>query len=65
MFCKATLVTAALALMAAASPVNEAREPRKLSSGMHIPLHKRNGLKSANGIFNFEAAGREVTKLKQ
>ncbi|KAF7797804.1 hypothetical protein EIP86_009009 [Pleurotus ostreatoroseus] len=49
MFCKATLVTAALALMAAASPL--ARD-----DGIVIPLAKRGSLTNADGTFNHEKA---------
>ncbi|TBU27158.1 acid protease [Dichomitus squalens] len=60
MFCKATLLTVALALVASASPI--AREPAP--SGIRIPLQKRGSLKNADGTFNHEAAVREIVKLK-
>ncbi|KAI0324335.1 acid protease [Cubamyces sp. BRFM 1775] len=61
MFCKATLLTVALALLASATPV--AREPSP-ASGISIPLQKRGSLKNADGTFNHEKAVREIVKLK-
>ena len=49
MFCKATLVTAALALMAAASPLAQ-------EDGTVISLAKRGSLTNADGTFNHEKA---------
>ncbi|KAI0335089.1 acid protease [Cubamyces sp. BRFM 1775] len=49
MFCKASLITVALALIAAASPVEE-------KSGIRIPLEKRSSLTNADGTFNHEKA---------
>ena len=49
MFCKASLITVALALIAAASPVQE-------KSGIRIPLQKRSSLTNADGTFNHEKA---------
>ncbi|OSD07013.1 acid protease [Trametes coccinea BRFM310] len=51
MFCKASLITVALALIAAASPIEE-RSP----AGIHIPLAKRGSLTNADGTFNREKA---------
>ncbi|OJT11687.1 Aspartic protease [Trametes pubescens] len=48
MFCKASLVTVALALIAAASPLQDA--------GISIPLAKRSSLTNADGTFNHEKA---------
>ncbi|KAI0358653.1 acid protease [Trametes cingulata] len=49
MFCKASLITVALALIAAASPVQE-------NSGIRIPLAKRSSLTNEDGTFNREKA---------
>ena len=49
MFCKASLITVALALMATASPVPEPQ-------GISIPLGKRNSLTKADGSFDHEKA---------
>lgn len=49
MFCKASLVTVALALIAAASPVAQ-------ESGVSIPLAKRATLTNADGTFNHDKA---------
>ncbi|KAI0368282.1 acid protease [Pilatotrama ljubarskyi] len=49
MFCKASLITVALALIAAASPVQE-------KSGIRIPLAKRSSLTNEDGTFNHEKA---------
>ncbi|CDO72226.1 hypothetical protein BN946_scf184970.g78 [Trametes cinnabarina] len=62
MFCKATLLTVALALLASATPI--AREPAP-SAGIGIPLHKRGSLKNEDGTFNHENAVREIVKLKK
>ncbi|KAI0823444.1 acid protease [Trametes gibbosa] len=48
MFCKASLITVALALIAAASPAP--------SAGISIPLSKRSSLTNADGTFNHEKA---------
>ncbi|THG94139.1 hypothetical protein EW026_g7273 [Hermanssonia centrifuga] len=49
MFCKASLVTVALALMAAASPITQ-------ENGIVIPLGKRDSLTRADGSFDHEKA---------
>ena len=49
MFCKASLVTVALALMASATPVEK-------DSGISIDLPKRASLTKADGTFDHEAA---------
>ncbi|KAI8993962.1 acid protease [Trametes punicea] len=49
MFCKASLITVALALIAAASPIEE-------RAGIRIPLTKRSSLTNADGTFNREKA---------
>ncbi|PIL22787.1 transporter [Ganoderma sinense ZZ0214-1] len=56
MFCKATLFTVALALIASATPITP--------GGVRIPLQKRGNLQNADGTFNHEAAIREIVKLK-
>ncbi|KAM5530525.1 hypothetical protein V8D89_015802 [Ganoderma adspersum] len=49
MFCKATLLTVALALMASASPVTT-------KTGIRIPIEKRSSLTNADGTFNHDKA---------
>lgn len=49
MFCKATLVAVALALMVAANPVTT-------DSGIRIPLGKRASLTKADGTFDLDTA---------
>ncbi|KZT22897.1 aspartic protease [Neolentinus lepideus HHB14362 ss-1] len=49
MFCKATLLTVALALMATATPVER-------DTGIRIPLRKRASLTKADGTFDHERA---------
>ena len=56
MFCKATLVTVALALMAAAGPVVA---PNK---GRAIPFEKRSLLTNPDGTFNADKAKIESVK---
>lgn len=48
MFCKASLVTVALALMAVASPLQD--------TGIAVPFAKRSSLTNADGTFNHEKA---------
>ncbi|KAI9059249.1 acid protease [Trametes sanguinea] len=62
MFCKSTLVTVALALLSAATPI--VRDDASITTGIRIPLQKRGSLKNADGIFNYEKAVRELVKLK-
>ena len=50
MFCKATLVTVALALIAAATPIAHDE------TGVRIPLAKRGSLTKADGTFDHEKA---------
>ncbi|EMD41037.1 hypothetical protein CERSUDRAFT_111607 [Gelatoporia subvermispora B] len=57
MFCKASLVTVALALIASASPIT-------VESGIRIPLNKRGSLTKSDGSFNLEKALRETVKTK-
>ena len=49
MFCKASLITVALALIASASPIVE-------ETGIRIPLAKRSSLTKADGTFDHEKA---------
>lgn len=49
MFCKASLLTVALALLASASPVVH-------DSGLRIPLEKRGTLTKFDGTFDHEKA---------
>ena len=55
MFCKATLLTVALALMASASPVTT-------KTGIRIPFEKRSSLTNADGTFNHDKAIIESVK---
>lgn len=50
MFCKASLVAVALALMASSSPVVER------DTGVAIPLTKRGSLTNADGTFDHDKA---------
>ncbi|OJT14715.1 Aspartic protease [Trametes pubescens] len=61
MFCKATLLTVALALLASANPV--AREPTP-AAGLRIPLHRPRSLKDADGVFDHAKAVQEIVKTK-
>ena len=56
MFCKATLITTALALMASATPVVT---PKR---GVSIPFQKRSALTNADGTFNADQAKIESVK---
>lgn len=49
MFCKASILTVALALLASASPIVE-------DTGIRIPLEKRGTLTREDGTFNHEKA---------
>ncbi|KAL0573987.1 hypothetical protein V5O48_007956 [Marasmius crinis-equi] len=51
MFCKASMLIVALALVAAASPVVEV----KRTEGTAVPLRKRKTLTKANGVFDMES----------
>ncbi|KIP04061.1 hypothetical protein PHLGIDRAFT_76564 [Phlebiopsis gigantea 11061_1 CR5-6] len=57
MFCKATLVSVALALLASATPVVK-------TPGVSIPLGERNTLKRADGTFDHAKAIRENRNLR-
>ena len=54
MFCKATLLTVALALMAAASPITKI--------GIPIPIEKRSSLTNEDGTFNRDKAIYQTVK---
>ena len=60
MFCKATLITVALALMASASPAPAPVAPTK--KGISIPFQKRSSLTNADGTFNADRALIETVK---
>lgn len=49
MFCKATLLTVALGLMASATPITT-------KQGIRIPLGKRSTLQNEDGTFNYDKA---------
>ena len=49
MFCKASLITVALALVASASPIIK-------EEGVRIELPKRASLTTADGVFDHDAA---------
>ena len=55
MFCKATLLTVALALMASASPV-------KTKTGVRVPIEKRSTLTNEDGTFNLDKAVIQTVK---
>ena len=57
MFCKASLITVALALMAAAGPVAEPKP-----EGIAIPFQKRSALTNPDGTFNADRARIESVK---
>ncbi|GBE83078.1 Aspartic protease [Sparassis crispa] len=59
MFCKATLLTVALALIASASPI-----ARDSQSGIHVPLHKRGSLKKSDGSFDYAKAAIQFAKVQ-
>ncbi|KDQ54107.1 hypothetical protein JAAARDRAFT_209569 [Jaapia argillacea MUCL 33604] len=58
MFCKSTLVTVALALMAAASPVAQPE------TGIRVPLEKRSTLTKADGTFDHAKAVKHSVKTQ-
>ncbi|KAH9933171.1 acid protease [Epithele typhae] len=57
MFCKATLLALALAMIAAAEPI-------RVHPGIRIGLTKRTSLTNADGTFNVEKAVRQMEKTK-
>ncbi|KAI0692346.1 protease [Cerioporus squamosus] len=59
MFCKATLVTVALALIASASPIVV---PSK--SGVRIPIKKRGSLTNDDGTFNYDKVAHHIVRTK-
>lgn len=60
MFCKATLITVALALIASASPIVV---PTK--SGIRVPLKKRGSLTNDDGTFNYDKVVRHIVRQKK
>ena len=60
MFCKATLITVALALMASATPA-----PLHPKKGIAIPIQKRASLTNADGTFNPDRALIQTVKTKK
>ena len=67
MFCKATLLAVALALVATASPVDSDHvfDPATPVTGVRIPIQKRGSLKNADGTFNYDKTIRQIVKLKK
>ena len=55
MFCKVSLVTVALALIAAATPIAQ-------ETGIRIPLEKRGTLTNADGTFDHDKAIHQSVK---
>ncbi|KAI0712498.1 acid protease [Earliella scabrosa] len=65
MFCKATLLTLALAFVASASPVEHVHDASAATEiGVRIPIQKRGTLTNPDGTFNHARAVREIVKLK-
>ncbi|KAI0771238.1 acid protease [Trametes elegans] len=62
MFCKTTLITVALALLSSATPI--LRDEPAPVAGIRVPLQKRGSLKTADGVFSYEKAVREIVKLQ-
>ncbi len=58
MFCKATLFSVALALIASATPIAQ-------PSGVRIALEKRGSLKNGDGTFNAEKVARELVRVQK
>lgn len=66
MFCKATLLTLALAFVASASPVEHVHDASAATKiGVRIPIQKRGTLTNSDGTFNHARAVREIVKLKK
>ncbi|KAI0373731.1 acid protease [Pilatotrama ljubarskyi] len=63
MFCKTTLFTVALALLSTASPIIR-DETTSVTTSIRVPLNKRGSLKTADGIFDYEKAVRQLVRLK-
>ena len=59
MFCKTTLITVALALIASASPIV------KPSTGIRIPIQKRGSLTNEDGTFNAEKVAHELVRVQK
>ncbi|KAI0755204.1 acid protease [Daedaleopsis nitida] len=66
MFCKATLLAVALALVATASPVDTDHvfDPATPVTGVRIPIQKRGSLTNTDGTFNHDKTIRQIVKLK-
>ncbi len=62
MFCKTTLLTIALALLASET-VSHALHPA--NTGVRVPISKRRTLTNSDGTFNHDKAVREIVKLKK
>lgn len=58
MFCKATLFSVALALIASASPIAQ-------PNGVRVALQKRGSLKNEDGTFNAEKVARELARVQK
>lgn len=62
MFCKATLLTLALALVASTPALSE---PIRVRPGLSVGLHKRNSLTNADGTFNLDKTIRQMARQKR
>ena len=58
MFCKAALISVALALIASATPIAQ-------PNGVRIPIQKRGSLKNEDGTFNAEKVARELVRVQK
>ncbi|KAI0632403.1 acid protease [Trametes polyzona] len=63
MFCKATLFTVALALLASANPLIHVHKPTP-HTGLKVPLRTPRSLKGVNGTFDHAKAIHEIVKTK-
>ncbi|RDX50372.1 protease [Lentinus brumalis] len=61
MFCKTTLLTIALALLASQSVSHALHHA---NTGVRVPISKRGTLTNSDGTFNHDKAVREIVKLK-
>ncbi|THH23150.1 hypothetical protein EUX98_g8025, partial [Antrodiella citrinella] len=59
MFCKSSLITVALALLATASPI---AQPEPVAEGITIALPKRSSLTKADGTFDHDRAIIQTTR---
>ncbi|KAI0826810.1 acid protease [Trametes gibbosa] len=62
MFCKTTLFTVALALLTSASPI--IRDDLSTPTGICVPLQKRGSLKTAEGVFDYTRAVRQLVRQR-